>query len=322
MNVRFILRILVLLLLALPLPAIAARFSVHHASLDGGGGVAFGGRFAVASALASGIESGHVSLVNAPPSAGRDIFVLPPVGPAVISVSNLLGNDFDMDGNAPAFALPETNTTEGGSITLLNGTITYTPPSNLPPRGDSFSYIVTNHYGLASIARVVLASPAAAPRLVDLRRTETNLNVRFQTLPDQTYIIQFRSRLIPGSSWLDYPSSVKPLTLRSDAAGIFQFTIPVGRSNDAFFRAADVQSLREQLATRRDGNQILMSLRGTPNAIYKLQFRNTFNPPDSWGDYPSSSQPFTVVASSDGFYELAAPILPQTGFYRTVPRIR
>lgn len=262
---------------------------------------------------------GFVGMINDPPVPKRDFITLPPTGPITIPITNLLANDFDREGNTPLLSLARTNTTRGGHVALLNGVITHTPSANPHVRGDSFDYIVTDAFGAASVGTVVLVSPAAAPRLTSFQTDGTNIVVRFQGLPGATYMLQVRSAFRATDSWLDYPDASQPLVQSADAAGSVQFTIPVGLAN-AFFRAADIDSLRDELALTRTGDRLSVTLRGVPNTIYKLQFRASLQPEEPWLDYPSSTRPFLVRAAGDGLYQISAPIARQNGFFRTIPR--
>ena len=300
------------------LPAAGARFSLVHDSLDGGGGTTFAGRYTSDSTLSPITGAGHVYLLNSPPSPGRDSFELPLTGPLTISVPDLLANDFDLEGNNPSLSLLQTNTTHGGTINLSNGIITYTPPANPNPRGDSFAYLVADGLGAATVGTAVLFSRAAAPRLVELEASGNGLRVRFQALPDAAYMLQVRSNFLAQSWWFDFPDINQPTIQRADTNGTFEFIIPPGTGN-AFFRAVDVEGLQAELIMGRTGSRFSAVRRGLPNTLYKLQFRDRFSPENAWRDHPGARQPFTVRTATDGLYSLNTPLGGPYGFFRMIP---
>jgi hypothetical protein len=306
------------LCLLIPLSVEAARFSLVHSSLDGGGGPAAAGRFDSDSALVSLAGSGHIYSLRDAPVAGRDFLTFPPAGVFSTAVSNLLANDFDFESDPRTFSILRTNTTHGGMVSISNGILTYTPPPTPDPRGDSFFYVVSDGFGVGTIGKVILISPDAAPQLLGLQRTETNIVAQFQGLPETAYFLQFRPGFEPNTAWTDYPASAA-IVQRSDTNGVFQFSIPVALGH-GFFRAVDLESLRRELIAERDGGQFAITGRGIPNELYKLQFRANLNSPDAWRDFPDNTAPFTVRAGSDGLFRISMPITSQNGFFRTVPR--
>ena len=307
-----------LYLFSLVAPTPAARFSVSHSSFDGGGGTSWSERFTAESSI-SPYTGGYISLLNDAPLPKRDFLQLPPNAPLLIPVSTLLTNDLDLEGDSFALSLSSTNTPGGGTLTLVNGVITYTAPANPAPKGDSFSYVLTDGSGASAFGKVVLLSSNSLPRLIGIQGSRTSLVVRFHGLPDTSYLLQSRPNLGTGNSWLDFPNALQPLVEAADANGDFQFEIPI-RSANAFFRAADLESLRAELALKRTGSRISMTLRGIPNTVYKLQFRPAFQGGERWEDYPSTARPFIVRADDDGFYHIASPIISSHGFFRTIAR--
>jgi hypothetical protein len=302
----------------LPLSTAGARFSLLHSSLDGGGGPAVSARYSSESALVSIAGAGHIDLLREAPSTGKDFLTLPVAGSFTSTVSNLLANDLDLEGDAIGFSLLRTNTTHGGNVLILNGVLSYSPPAIPDSRGDSFLYVVTNGFGLGSIGKVVLVSPGAAPQLTGVERSKTNMTLRFHGLTNAAYVLQFRRSFAANTYWIDYSDPAQPPMQSADANGAFQFVIPLALGNN-FFRAADVESLRAEMETIRIGSQLSITRRGVPNMLYKLQFRENLNSPDFWHDYPDAREPYTMRAATDGFYEVSVPRTAQNGFFRTIP---
>ncbi|WP_373080753.1 retention module-containing protein, partial [Zhongshania sp.] len=103
---------------------------------------------------------------NTIPVAGNDSFnTLEDTG-LIISASNLLSNDSDLDGDALSISAIDTSSANGGSITNNgNGTYTYTPAANYFGT-DSFEYSITDSEGGSSTAKVNITVTAVSD-LVD-----------------------------------------------------------------------------------------------------------------------------------------------------------
>jgi len=303
----------------------SSRFEILHSTLDGGGGTSSTGLHTIESSLEQlggsslstngrvSLAQGEVGVLNDPPLPQKDFFELPLTGPLSLSVSNLLANDLDREGNPLAFSINDTNTTRGGTVTLSNGTILYTPPSG-SSGGDSFSYTVTDIFGSSSTGTVVLFSEASAPKLIDLQTVNRNITIYFRGSPDGYFLLQFRPDFNATSFWHDFPEN-QPSMVQADTTGNFQFTVPIG-SAQGFYRTVDVNSLKNETSITRTASQLYMTFRGSPHAIYRLQFRPTLEVNNSWIDYPNSSQPFTVRTDDDGTCSLSAPMSAGNGFFR------
>ena len=114
---------------------------------------------------------------NNPPSAMDDYFTTT----EGVSVSgNLLGNDYDMDGdllNATLYTAPA----NGGTVNLTpDGNFNYTPPAGLTG-GDSFQYEVSDGRGGFSIATVNIAIDAVAATNQPPMAVNDSFNVAMDT---------------------------------------------------------------------------------------------------------------------------------------------
>ncbi len=315
MDLRFV-RILVLLLSITQLHA--ARFSQQHGSIDGGGGIAHAGPYAVDSSIVSIQGSGHIFLLNDPPAPTKDYLEIPSTGTLSIPVSLLLTNDSDFEGNTYSLSLLQTNTVHGGSVILTNGAITYIPPPVPDIRGDSFTYTITDPFGGASQGSVVLYSTNSAPHLVEIQKSSTNFTIRFKALPGALYLLQTRTSLQSGLPWLDFPDANQPLVEHADTNGLFAFVVPLATGH-RFFRALDLQSLTEAMVATRTGARLTLTFRGSPGTAYKLQSLDRFGSSEAWQDYPSAAYPLILRTAGDGLHTLAIPILNSQAYFKTVP---
>ena len=301
-----------------PRPAGAARFQILHGTVDGGGGTSIARRFSVETSISPFSSAGHAPLLNDPPSPQKDFLQVPSTGSIAIPIAELLANDSDLEGNRPKLALFQTNTLRGGVVALTNEIISYTPPAVPHPHGDSFSYVLSDSLGASSFSKVVLFSPAAAPRLAGVRQSETNLQITFQPYPNASYLLQARSAFGLNQYWSDYPSADQPLIQQAVSGEFIEFVVPIEASH-RFFRAVDIETLQSELTAEKVEDRLTFTRRGIPRGVYKLQFRTDLQPNQPWSDYPSAARPFITRSAPDGIYQISVPILNSNGFFRTVP---
>ena len=108
------------------------------------------------------------------PVANPDAFVTDEDTPFEFTAADLLGNDTDADlDDSPVIqslpALVE-GTEKGGTITRLNGVLTYTPPENFSGV-DSFIYTVVDEAGLTSQTKVTITVNPVVDATVDVAFT-------------------------------------------------------------------------------------------------------------------------------------------------------
>jgi hypothetical protein len=85
-------------------------------------------------------------VVNTPPAAGTHFLGATVNTPLNVSASTLAGLDYDADGDALTIAAVSNPSTNGASVTLNSGTITYTPVNNYVG-ADQFSYAIADGFG-------------------------------------------------------------------------------------------------------------------------------------------------------------------------------
>ena len=93
--------------------------------------------------------------------------------------------------------------TNGGSVTLQNGWLTYTPPSGYHGL-DAFTYTISDGFGGLSSAKVVIRpeNPRQIPlagHIIILHEPGTIPALRFRGTPNTVYRIQGSSTGLPGS---------------------------------------------------------------------------------------------------------------------------
>ncbi|GAA5115407.1 cadherin-like domain-containing protein [Luteolibacter yonseiensis] len=154
---------------------------------------------------------------NSAPVAGADSTSVMQGQSVAIKIQKLLLNDSDADGDVLTASLPGPLTSQGGTITLLNGKVTYTPP-DLFTGTDTFTYSLSDGFGGTATGNVTVTVLSAFG---------TNANpVGLSSLPDGT--MGLRMVGIPGRSYVIQASSdmVNWTTLATKVAGpngIFEF---------------------------------------------------------------------------------------------------
>lgn len=128
-----------------PAPGFAGLVTVTYTVSDGAGGTA--------SATLT------VSVENAPPVAVDDAVSTPYAVPVVVDV---LAGDTDANGDPLAVLVVDALSTEGGTVTLVGGVVTYAPPLGF--RGtDTFTYTVTDGVGGTATGTVTVTVTNTAP---------------------------------------------------------------------------------------------------------------------------------------------------------------
>jgi hypothetical protein len=138
-----------------------------------------------------------------------------------ISVPALLTNDSDPRDETLSLVSAGPASTNGGSVSVNNNWVFYTPPSGGATNADAFPYVITNTDGLQATGMVYVTLS------VDLSQSQnivtvTNLGngstlVQFQGIPGRAYTIQYSTNQSPFV-WQTLGTST------ASATGIFSYT--------------------------------------------------------------------------------------------------
>jgi hypothetical protein len=138
-------------------------------------------------------EIANVSLINTPPSFPGYAMSTPNGSPATISFSKLLAEATDVDGNSITVTAASAGSVAGGTITLGENSLTYTPPDAFTGV-DSFQITITDELGGSSTGTVTVnviepsGQGSNSPKLVVL--PNGHMQVTFQGIPGRTYELQ------------------------------------------------------------------------------------------------------------------------------------
>ncbi len=165
------------------------------------------------------VEDYAVTLVaNVAPSVANDTLITRQNTSVGTNTSFLLANDQDADGDPLTVVQVSATSTNGGSVTLVGQTVTYTPVNGFFGI-DRFSYTVSDGRGATSIGTVVvrvISANAPAQNKISITKTASGWMVRFLGEPGQSYIAQWAQAL--NNSWT-------PLSgpLVADPTGLVEF---------------------------------------------------------------------------------------------------
>lgn len=175
-----------------------------------------------------------VTVTNAIPVVVDDNLVTDEDTPLLIdTVFDMTSNDTDADGDTLALGTFAAASFNGGTVTLNEGIITYTPAPNFSGL-DGFTYTVTDGWGGTSAAGTVLITvndvpePAPGPMTLDVDLVGGNVTGTFTGAPGATYILQRSTTL--GDDWVNVDTEIAP---PSGIVVVEDASPPAGR---AFYR--------------------------------------------------------------------------------------
>ena len=209
-----------------PIASINAQGLAIVVSSPATGTATFGGSYlGVASASASFI-------VNRPPTVGDYVTYALQNAPHSIPVEKLLASASDPDDDALTVSAVSATSTNGGTVTLVDGLVTYSPATDFVG-ADRFSFTVSDGLGGTATADVgiqVLPSSSVSASLLPLETTTQGYLVQFAGVPGFAYRVQ-RAPTTSGP-WVTL-ASVTVGTL-----GLGQYEDPSPPADGAFYRTA------------------------------------------------------------------------------------
>jgi hypothetical protein len=143
-----------------------------------------------------------------------------------LKVEKLLAN-----GPAGTLAGVSANSTNGGTVTLSEGLVTYIPATNFIG-ADLFTYIVSDGFSTAtgSVHVVVADTGTLAPNSIgSITLGPEGAHARFAGIPGFTYTVE---RSTDGVDWTAVGSVVVP------ANGVFEFLDSTPPSGSVFYRTS------------------------------------------------------------------------------------
>lgn len=177
-------------------------------------------------------------LTNQSPVAGTDEFSTELNTPAVFAVSELLLNDSDPEGNTLSVLSVSPSSSQGGTVILQSGTVTYTPAQGFVGI-DTFPYLVVDGHGGGSYGTVIVTvgNNTTTPLNVVFGPTVIldNFVVNFAGIPGLIYTIEAAPEV--EGPWTKLQNITAPIVNVGNGAGVFQIVEPVGTNITRFYRA-------------------------------------------------------------------------------------
>jgi hypothetical protein len=169
-------------------------------------------------------------LVNTPPVAGADTIWRSMTNGAKVTVTALLSNDVDADGDPVTFVSVSLASTHGGSITRSGDGLFYTPPAGFTNE-DSFSYTISD--GHASVSGTVLVKLKVellpSPNLVLVALGNGSYLIRFNGISGRAYRVEYIDDFV-NAQWQTLGSRT------ADEFGMFEY-IDNSASPQRFYRS-------------------------------------------------------------------------------------
>ena len=171
------------------------------------------------------------TVTNHPPAAGTH-FLGTPLNTALnLSAVTLAGLDFDRDGDPLTITAVSGNTIAGGTVSLSEGAITYTPAINYVG-ADLFTYAIQDGFGGTNLgtARITVRLGNATSVFNSIAPEGANVNLRGYGIPGHNYDIQVSSNMQDWTTLTTVAAAPNGLILYTD-------TPPLG-SGQRFYRFA------------------------------------------------------------------------------------
>ena len=155
---------------------------------------------------------------NHPPAAVTHTATTTMNQPLAIAVSSLLATDFDLDGDALAVTSVTASSTNGGSVALGGGNLTYSPPGNYAG-ADQLSYTLTDYRGASSPGYVLItvASPPVFTS-VSMAADRSSFTLTGTGAASQPFVLLTATNLTPPVTWTTV------VTNNASISGVFNFT--------------------------------------------------------------------------------------------------
>jgi hypothetical protein len=249
----------ILFSLALMLPAVgwAQSYSLDTYVVAGGGDTSSDNTFQVTGTIGQPDASDWLAGGDASLNGGFWSFLIDELlatGNAPLAINDTLGavknqsvslpaaklaaNDTDPDGD-PLTVTAVSSGSNSGTVTLVAGTVTYTPPIDFTG-ADSFTYTITDGHGNNATGNVNVT--IASGTEVSLNRVygpvidNGEFVVRFAGTPGHTYTIEYIDGLGEPVHWQKLTNLTAPVTAGSFGKGVFEFRESIGGAGSRFYR--------------------------------------------------------------------------------------
>jgi Invasin, domain 3/Bacterial Ig-like domain (group 3) len=160
-------------------------------------------------------------VINSPPSAGIANYSRPTNVTLIITITNLLTNAVDPDGDPITLTGVSARSTNNATVFIDGHYVIYQPPATNGNVMDAFNYTVSDSFGATNTGLVVitiLGSPTAqSMNITGITMTNGNTLIKFAGIPGYHYYVQASTNLPPTATWVTIGTNT------AGANGLFQF---------------------------------------------------------------------------------------------------
>jgi autotransporter-associated beta strand protein len=152
--------------------------------------------------------------------------------PLVLSAAKVLARCSSPDGEVISLAEVSATSTNGGTVSLAAGQITYTPAAGFTGT-DAFSYLVRDARGAQASALVIVTvknSGGQSLNLVSLSKNGSAAVLSFAGIPGREYLVQTTTNSIPATNWWNVSTNT------AGTNGLWTFTDPNATNAIQFYR--------------------------------------------------------------------------------------
>jgi hypothetical protein len=143
-------------------------------------------------------------LINTPPAAGTATYQRAANATLTISISSLLTNATDADGDPLTLVSVSSPSTNGATVTSDTNNVYYTPPATNGNVTDAFLYTVSDNYGATNqgtvIVTVITNGPPVTITGITALGNKTAL-ISFAGTAGNNYLIEATTNLTPAIVW-------------------------------------------------------------------------------------------------------------------------
>jgi subtilisin-like proprotein convertase family protein len=172
-------------------------------------------------------------LIDTPPVAGFYNLQTPSGSGIKMPVSDLLAQAYDADGDPLSFDTVNTNSAEGGTVSMAEGWIFYTPPAGALS-SDSFTYSICDSLGLTTTGLVNIVSTVGngpSPNLLVIEQPPGTYEIQVSAVPWRTYTLEYAPSR-DSTNW----NFLATCTADSQGLIVYDDTLPQG-TTDRYYQA-------------------------------------------------------------------------------------
>ena len=175
------------------------------------------------------VQVQYVFTLDRPPVAGGDTITAAEGETIQIAFSQVLTNDYDVDGDTLAIGDYSDLSANGGWVTTNSTSFSYTPPAGLTGQ-DRFAYLVVDGRGGQGVGIITINFVSRNRLLLDMSNiSTTGTKLTMAGVPGNVYQIQASTNLV---NWAILNS------VTADPAGMIQVTDPAAKNYpNRFYRA-------------------------------------------------------------------------------------